>query len=408
MRARVLVVAEAVTLAHAARASVLARTLDPTRYDVSLAWDPRYNEVLGPLTFPFHPIRSMPTATFLRRLSSGAPMHDTGTLRGYVQDELRVIERVAPDLIVSDFRFSLAASARLAGVPLVAVANAYWSPYARQTFLFREYDYPLTRVLSAPVARGLFRALRPLGFAAHTRPLNRVLHEHGLPGIGHDIRVMYTCGDYTVYTDTPLLIPTFGRPPNHEYVGAVVWSPHVAPPEWWGDLPHDRPIVYATPGTSGHGDLLQIVLDALADLPVTIVAATAGQDRLHRVPGNARIAAFLPGLEAARRSALVICNGGSATSVQALAAGVPVLGIPGANMDQHLNSEAVRRAGAGELIGARRATPARIRALAERMLDAPTYRRAAAALAQAHREHDVATRFPVVIEAVLRNRRAAR
>ena len=113
-RRRVLVVAEAVTLAHAARAHALAGSLDPARFDVHLAWDSRYNAVLGPLSSEFHPIDSLPTSTFLKRLARGVPMHDTATLRKYVQDDLAVIERVAPDVIVGDFRLSLAASARMA------------------------------------------------------------------------------------------------------------------------------------------------------------------------------------------------------------------------------------------------------------------------------------------------------
>src|SRR5690606_16983788 len=131
-RKRVLFFAEAVTLAHVARANVLARCLDPGKFEVHAAWDPRYNALLGDLPFTFHPIRSLPTATFLRRLSRGAPMHDAATLRAYVEEDLGVIDAVSPDVIAGDFRISLAASARLRRVPLIAIANAYWSPYGRQ------------------------------------------------------------------------------------------------------------------------------------------------------------------------------------------------------------------------------------------------------------------------------------
>ena len=397
-RRRVLFVAEAVTLAHPARANLLARYLDPTMFEVHLAWDPRYNDVLGPLSSEFHPIESLPTATFLKRLARGAPMHDTATLRRYVEDDLAVIERVAPDVIVGDFRLSLAASARLADVPLVTVANAYWSPYARQTFQFPQYDYPLSRIVSAPVARALFRAFRNVGFAAHTRPLNTVLREHGLPSIGHDIRVMYTYGDYTVYVDVPELVPTYDLPANHGYIGPVLWSPAVEPPRWWTDLPTDRPIVYVTPGSSGEGNLVSLALDALADAPVTVIAATAGHSGVERVPSNARIAPFLPGAEAAARAALVVCNGGSPTAWQALAASVPVLGIASNNMDQHLNMDAVHRAGAGEVVRARGLRAAPLRTLVMRMLETPRYRTAAAALAGAQRRYEPRIRFPALIE----------
>lgn len=384
-RARVLFVAEAVTLAHVARAFVLARSLDSDRYDVHVAWDPRYNALLGALPFTFHSIESLSTPTFLARLARGAPMHDTETLRGYVREDLSAIDRVRPDVIVSDFRLSLAASARLRGIPLVTVANAYWSPYGRQTFLFPEYDYPLGRILGRHASRALFSAFRSIGFAAHTRPLNIVLREHGLPGIGDDIRVMYTWGDYTAYADIPELVPTWDLPSTHRYLGAVLWSPSVDAPQWWKDLPSDRPIVYATPGSSGDRDVLPVVLDALADLEVTVVAATAGRGLAGRIPGNARVADFVNGTAAACRAALVICNGGSPTTYQALAAGVPVLALATNNMDQHLNMDAVCRAGAGAVLRARAVSAPAIREGVERLLVNDAYRRAAGAVAHAHR-----------------------
>ena len=45
-----------------------------------------------------------------------------------------MLAEIAPDLVVGDLRVSLSVSARLAGIPYVAIANAYWSPYARRRF----------------------------------------------------------------------------------------------------------------------------------------------------------------------------------------------------------------------------------------------------------------------------------
>jgi UDP:flavonoid glycosyltransferase YjiC (YdhE family) len=397
-RKRVLFFAEAVTLAHVARANVLARCLDPEEFDVHVAWDPRYNSLLGDLPFAFHPIRSLPTGTFLRRLARGAPMHDAGTLRGYVDEDLRVIDAVSPDVIVGDFRISLAASARLRRIPLVAIANAYWSPYGRQDFVFPEYDYPLSGLVGSRLAQRLFHLLRPIGFAAHTRPLNRVLREHGLPGIGSDIRVMYTFGDYTAYADIPELSPVYGAPENHSYIGPVLWSPATDVPSWWDDLPGDRPIIYVTLGSSGEQDILPVVLGALADLPVTVIGATAGRIRVDNVPSNARVADYLPGINAAARSDLVICNGGSPTTYQALVAGVPVVGLVSNNMDQQLNMAAVRRAGAGEVLRARSANVQDIRRVVLSLIGSARAAQSAAGLARSASSCQPTVRFPRLVE----------
>ena len=398
---RILFIAEAVTLAHVARALVLARSLDGSRFDVHLAWDPRFNALLGETTHGFHALHSLPTAEFLRRLSCSAPTHDARTLRSYVREDVATIEDVKPDLIVGDFRLSLAVSAQLTGVPLITVANAYWSPYHRQTFVFPEYDYPLSRFVGQAVALRLFPVLRPLAFAAHAAPLNAVLREHGLHPIGHDIRTMYTCGDWTAYADIPQLVPTENPPPSHRYIGAILWSPSLPFPSWWHDLPADRPIVYVTLGSSGEGRALPRVLEALADAPLTVIASTAGRIQVRHAPANARIMDFVPGTEAARRSALVICNGGSPTTYQALAAGTPVLGLTSNNMDQHLNMAAVCRAGAGETLRAQDVSARSVSEMATRILHTADYAAAARRIASAHCEWEPTSQFARLVDDAL-------
>ena len=227
-----------------------------------------------------------------------------------------------------------------------------------------------------------------------------MLRERGLPGIGHDIRTMYTFGDYTAYADIPVLVPVQNLPPTHQYIGAVLWSPSVPRPPWMDNFRHDRPIVYVTPGSSGEEDFLAVVVEALSDLPVTVIAATAGRIRLDRVPPNAYVADFLPGIEAASRASLVICNGGSPSAYQALAAGVPVLGLVSNNMDQHLNMQAVRRSGAGEAMRARGLTAARLRPMVEQMLGTTKYQEGARNLAASHQRYDAATRFRAMVATV--------
>ncbi|MFV3649013.1 glycosyltransferase, partial [Mycobacterium tuberculosis] len=160
-----------------------------------------------------------------------------------------------------------------------------------------------------------------------------------------------------------------------------------------------QPIVYATLGTSGGRNLLQLVLNALAELPVTVIAATAGRSDLKTVPANAFVADYLPGEAAAARSAVVVCNGGSLTTQQALVAGVPVIGVAG-NLDQHLNMEAVERAGAGVLLRTERLKSQRVAGAVMQVISRSEYRQAAARLADAFGRDRVG--FPQHVENALR------
>jgi UDP:flavonoid glycosyltransferase YjiC (YdhE family) len=159
-------------------------------------------------------------------------------------------------------------------------------------------------------------------------------------------------------------------------------------------------VIYVTLGSSGRSELLTVVLNALADLPVTVLASTAARGRPGEVPDNARVADFLPGEEAAARARLVICNGGSPTTQQALAAGSPVLGLV-SNLDQHLNMGAVQRLGAGELLRAESAEASAIRAAVGRMLVQAAYSEAASGMAREFARFDAPARFRAILSNVL-------
>jgi len=382
-RLRVLFIAEAVTLAHVVRPFVVAKSLDPSRYEVHFACDPRFNKLLGPMPFPHHPIRSIPSEQFLGRMA-GARLFfffSTRALRRYMEEDRRVLAEVAPDVVVGDLRISLSVSARLADIPYVAIANAYWSPYARRRFPLPEVLW--NKIFGVRFVRFMFRFERPLLFALQCLPLNWLRFRHRLPILGWDLCRIFTDADYTLYADVPELMPTYDRPANHQYLGPLLWSPAVGLPDWWDSLPTDRPIVYATLGTSGGRNLLQVVLNALADQPVTVIAATADRSDLTHVPANAYIADYLPGEAAAARSSVVVCNGGSLSTQQAFVAGVPVVGVA-ANLDQHLNMEAIERAGAGILLRTEWLKERRVTAAVQEAISRPEYRQAARELAEAY------------------------
>ncbi len=395
---RILFFAEAVTLAHVARPVVLAQALNPDLYEVYLAWDPRYKKLFPDLPFSQRTIHSIPSDRFINALAKGKPLYDTKTLRDYVTEDLAVIEDIRPDLIVGDFRLSLAVSAPLSGAPYVAISNAYWSPYAKQHYPVPELR--ITKTLGIAVAQTIFGVARPTAFALHTIPLNRVRREHGLPHLGWDLRRVYTWANHTLYADVPGLIPTPNLPTHHRYIGPILWSPRVPPPDWWSKLTPDKPVIYVTLGSSGRSDLLPALFSALATMPVTVIAATAGRMKIDTNPDNVFLAEYLPGDAAVARAQLVICNGGSPTTQQALAQAKPVLGIP-SNLDQHLNMQAVQRTGAGKLIRSEHATAQNIHQAVARMLATPSYIEAASKIAEEFSNYHTLDRFTALVEDVI-------
>lgn len=394
----ILLVAEAVTLAHFARISTLARALADYPCRVVVASDPRYRALDQSDSREILPIHSLSGAEFNQALMQGKPLYSAQTLARYVEEDLALIDRVKPDLIVGDFRLSLSVSAPLRGVPYAAVVNAYWSPYA--DIRYPVPDIPLTRLLGNRLAQPLFDLARPLAFALHARPLNRVRRRFGLPSLGHDLRRGYTWGDYTLYADIPEVVPTRPLPPNHRFIGPVLWSTRTPLPDWWDGLPDDKPIVCITLGSSGRADFLPAALMALARLPITVIAATLGKMTLPPLPDNVFVADYLPLETALERSRLLVCNGGSLSTYQALARGIPVIGIC-SNLDQLLNMDAMERLGCGISLRAAGLAPDALGQAVRTLLDSSPHARAAVHLARVLESHDSGRRFRAAVADML-------
>jgi UDP:flavonoid glycosyltransferase YjiC (YdhE family)/nitroreductase len=355
--ARILFVAEAVTLAHVGRALAMARLLDRSRFEPLFAWHPRFNRLLGTLPGEYYPIHSVSPEFFLERLRAGRPLYDARTIEIYAAWELEIFREARPDAVVGDFRLSLLTSAAVTRLPYVNVVNAHWSPHAAPRF--RVPETSLARRVPLPLAQTAFDLVRPWAFRAHARDFNRLSRKFGGPHHGGDLRAIYCAGDRTLYPDIPEITPTRDLPSTHRYLGPVVWSPAVPTPPILEGLPRDKPVVYVALGSSGNERLLPLILKALAGLPVRVLAATGGKIRIEPAGPDQHLVDFLPGDAACAAADLLVCNGGVASAQQALVAGIPVVGIA-SNMDQFLYMEFVEKSGTGVLLRSDRLTPAAV------------------------------------------------
>lgn len=398
MKKRILFFAEAATLAHVARPRALASALDPTRFEVHFAHCPRYRELLGNETYVEHEIASISPAQFSSALARGSPLYDFDTLKAYVEEDLQLITSTKPDIVVGDFRLSLAVSAKLAGVPYVTISNAYWSPHYHPRYIVPEL--PITRIMGPFLAQLAFNVARPAVFAQHCLPMRKLRRYYGLSSLGFDLREVYTHADYTLYADLPGLYSTPDLPENHRFIGPIIWSPGGARPAWWRAIPTDRPVVYVTLGSSGRAELLPDLIKALGSLPITALVSSAGADIAGPIPQNLFLEKYLPGEEAVKLAHLVICNGGSPSTHQALVAGVPVLGLAD-NLDQYLNMDIYARAGAGRLLRAQSSEMTTIAECIEQMLGDESAREAAENLAQEFAGYESGIEFCKIIDEII-------
>ncbi len=392
---RILFVVENTTLSQVVRLLVLARSLDQQQYEVhfaSSAFDP---EIFSRTAFQQWQLFTMDKKAFLSSAQKGKSFYTEKLLRQYVDADIQLIQAVKPDIIIGDARFSLAVSAPVSGISYAALINAYWSPYAvRDSFPMP--DHPLVRLLGEKLAARYFPQALPAIFARFAQPLNRARQQFGLPPVG-SLLEMLTWGNYTLYPDPVELVPLKNKPDTHIFLGPILWSPEMELPSWWNEIDGSHPLIYVNMGSSGNVKLLPTILKGLRDLPVTVVAATAGRWDTLIHQENVYDCEFVPGDIAARRSALVICSGGASTAYQALSEGAPVLGIP-THFDQYLAMTAIEKAGCGILLRSGSITAEKVRQAASKILATTAYREAAQRMKNIFSQYNAADRFNSFLE----------
>jgi UDP:flavonoid glycosyltransferase YjiC (YdhE family) len=339
---KILFFAEGATLAHVGRPYVLAESLNPCEYDISFARPKNFAWLTAKTDFRVLDLYCQDSETFAKKLDWGQPLYDLATLERYVNDDLKLIETEQPDVIIGDFRLSLSISARLAKIPYFTICDAYWSPERPLALHLPVFKW--TPFVPLSIAEWMFSRIAPATLRFHTAPLEKLRARYGLSPLGHDLRLCYTDADIRLLANIPQLYTELVVSNNATFLGPVAWSPKGAIPDVIED---ERDFIYVTMGSSGDPKTLDSLIPVLEETGLPLVISSAGKPTTpSRRNSKTHIFEYLPGELVCKRAALVVCNGGSPTTNQALVNGVPVLGIP-RNMDQFLNMETIQKFGAG-------------------------------------------------------------
>jgi UDP:flavonoid glycosyltransferase YjiC (YdhE family) len=260
-----------------------------------------------------------------------------------------IVAAEAPDLVLIDAMFpaALARAARFERPSAVIV----------HTFVFRQID----------MWRRMFATLdgmrRQAGFA-------------GLPTLDD----LWRPRERIVSTS----LAAFDAPPAPgwemvRHAGPVLEDEKFAVPTtlpWPDDDPAPLVLVsFSTGFEQRNVDKVQRTLDALAELPVHVVATTGGIVAPNELaaPANALVLNYAAHDPIIRRAALVVTHGGHGTAMRTLRHGVPMVVIPGLAGDQPFVAAAVQEWGAGAALPGD-ADVAAIRAAAQEVLSVASYR----------------------------------
>jgi len=188
-------------------------------------------------------------------------------------------------------------------------------------------------------------------------------------------------------------------PGQARFVGRLINPPaRTELPGWWADL-DGRTVVHVTQGTleTGPDALLKPAIEALAGHDALVVCTTGGAPWEGPLPGNVRVAPFIPHDLLLARTDLMITNGGWGGVLAALEAGVPLVVVPG-GLDKSQVALRVARAGAGVV----RRKPKNLRAVVDQVLATPRHRERARELGQAIEKAGGAARAADLVEGLMR------
>ncbi len=190
----------------------------------------------------------------------------------------------------------------------------------------------------------------------------------------------------TIVTTIPELDSAADSAPNSvHYVGPV--SERTARSTWvapWA--PNDgRPLVLVSFSTTRLWDpagRIRNTLDALAGEPVRVLVIAGADSLPAELPDNATARPFVLHAEVLPSVSATVTHCGHGTVTASLAHGVPIAGLPYPAADQPFLAARIQALGAGVAMDGE-SSPAIIRSAVRDLLDRPSFRKAAARLAQA-------------------------
>jgi MGT family glycosyltransferase len=298
----------------------------------------------------------------------------------------RLLRSFGPDVILGDDMFFgalpmlLGAGSNRPPVVLCGTSILHWPrPDGAPDFLgLLPATTPEKHAEYAAIARDYHEAVdHPVGVA-----LNRVLKELGAKSTSMTL-FSSSVGHADAYLQ--LSVPSFEFPRDIPRSVRFVGTPPIIPgqvplPPWAHELDGSRKVVLVTQGTVANHNFNLLVAPALAALanePDVLVVATAGGRPVDAIPGpipgNARLASFLPFEWLLPKVDVLVTNGGYGSVNQAMSSGIPLV-TAGLTEDKADVNARVAWSGVGIDLASNEPTREALRAAVRTVLDQPRYR----------------------------------
>jgi UDP:flavonoid glycosyltransferase YjiC (YdhE family) len=331
-------------LSHVSRTLGIAKVLRKMGFRVIFAGSGEYMKLPRAEEFEIMPLLTLSPERALKVVRGNrVNFYNYRWAKDCVKEELKLFDKVKPDLVLNDFRLTLNTSCEVAHIPLTAIVNASMTNYYAIPDRCPD-NFFLSKIINRRSTDPITPFIKNFILRFDARPLNRVRKQYGLPIRNNMWDILR--GDFNLIADIPDYGPTKNLPDNYHYIGPLLWEPEMEPPAWLKSIDPKKPCIYFTMGSTGLPKFFQQAIDLFGNTDYQCIMTTAGMVQLNSPPANFYICDYAPGSKIMQVADAVVCHGGNGTIYQALSCGVPIIGIP-AMLEQQFNLDQVVALGAG-------------------------------------------------------------
>ena len=404
---------------HLLPMTALAGTVKALGHDVVFIAVPDAEAIVRACGFEFVPVgaQMFPRGEMARKLAQLSQLSGDAAVaftirafadnaRAILDDGSRALAEARPDALVVDATqsgFNLIALKE--GLPFVSVCNAlHFDLSGRTPLCFFPWTYEDTPEARARNLQGLIEFGRSLA------PINEVVREYiagnGLPTELQDPAARIS--KLALITQCPRQFdwPGDHYPAHFHYTGpfhSIALRPKAEFP--WERLTGE-PLIYCSMGTLQNGSerVFQTIVKAVESPGRQVVLSIGGNlapAAIGPVGSSTVVVQHAPQLALLERASLCITHAGLNTTLEALSAGVPLVGIPITN-DQPGVAARIAFTGTGLVVPIQELSVERLRSAVDQVLTEPSYKEKAEALQKAIREADGLKKAAQIIDRVLR------
>jgi UDP:flavonoid glycosyltransferase YjiC (YdhE family) len=317
----------------------LAKLLQRHGHQVVYASNGKFTQVLVDKGFDVVPINEISYLQYRRHVDqNNVDFYSESLIHHFVDVELDLIQKVKPDVIVSNNRPTIKLSAQIAQKKMVSIVipsltRYYDSPYyiPENHFLNTLYPFGDSNQLIPPSVRKFAFLKTMKHWSRHFTP---VCKYYQLPVL-KDYLSVYE-GDVTLINQSPGLTPFKNLPSNYYFLEQTLDSTFGASHAWVDHLKQDkaqgRKIVYISMGSSALKSF-PLVIHALEELleqnpNIVLVSNHTGLSTQLKKSPRHYSEKFIQSKEILPLADIVITHGGINTLTECLLNGKIILGIP--------------------------------------------------------------------------------